>query len=284
LNSDFSGFDGAQKTIPTKRGGYSEGPYLFKRNGIYYYLYTLEGHENYKYAYMMSRSPMGPWQAPEDDIIARTDGPQGIYGPGHGCFFSPKGSNQWYFVYLEYGRADTNRQVWVDKLNFNANGTIQPVHLTLRGVGALRPDSSSKEINLAAGGTATASSTAADYRVPVHADPSLNRIEGYAAANALDGSNGSRWLAAEDDKSPWYQLDLGKAVDIKRTELYFVLPTTGHAYRLESSLDGTNWEPYGGHEELIAQSPHSDIKSARVRYLKIMFLQGKPGLWEFRVF
>ena len=32
---------------------------MFKRKGIYYYIYTLSGHQNYVNAYMMSReSPL----------------------------------------------------------------------------------------------------------------------------------------------------------------------------------------------------------------------------------
>jgi hypothetical protein len=285
MKPDFTAFDGEPVPIQTKREGYSEGPYLFKRNGIYYYLYTLGGSENYQYAYMMSRtSPLGPWEAPEQDIIATTDLKQGIYGPGHGCFFNPKGSEQWYFVYLEYGRAGTNRQVWVDKMNFNADGTIQPIQLTLNGVGAVRPNTEYEDPNLAPGKRAIASSTLSDFRVPPIADPRLNRIEGYSPDNALDGSNGSRWLPLETDTKAWYQLDLGRARDIKRTELYFVQPTAGHAYELEYSLDGKTWKRFGGHEELIVQSPHTDVNSVRARYLKVTFLKGTPGLWEFRVF
>jgi hypothetical protein len=171
-----------------------------------------------------------------------------------------------------------------DKMNFNADGTIQPIHLTLQGVGALRPDPKYAAPNLALGKSATASSTLPDFRVPPISDPRLNRIETYAPANALDGSNGSRWMAAENDSHAWYQLDLGEARDIKRTELYFVKPTAGHAYKLECSLDGKTWQPYGGHEELKVQSPHTDAKSVRARYLKLTILQGTPGLWEFRVY
>jgi hypothetical protein len=285
LKPDFSGFDGDPVPIQTKRGGYSEGPCMFKRNGIYYYLYTLGGNEAYQYAYMMSRtSPLGPWEAPEQDIIATADRQQGIYGPGHGCFFSPKGSQQWYFVHLEYGRAGTNRQVCANRMNFNADGTIQPVQLTLQGVGAIRDDPAYSTPNLALGKTAAASSTLPDFRVPPAADQRLNRIEGFSPANALDGSNGSRWMAAESDGSAWYQLDLGRASGIRRTELFFVKPTAGHAYRLEYSLDGKIWKPYGGHGDIKVQSPHIDAKPVSARYLKLTILRGTPGLWEFRVY
>jgi len=285
LKPDFSGFDGEPVLIQTKRGGYSEGPCLFKRNGIYYYLYTLGGSEGYQYAYMLSHvSVLGPWEAPETDIISTTDREQGIYGPGHGCFFNPKGSSQWYFVYLEYGRSGTTRQVMAAPMNFNADGTIQPIQLASKGVGALREDPRYDSPNLALGKQATASSTLADYRVPPIADPGLNRIETYAPANALDGSNGSRWMADEGDNNVWYLLDLGEVRDIKRTELYFVRPTAGHAYKLEASVDGSTWERYGGHEEIRVQSPQADARSMRVRYLKMTLLKGTPGLWEFRVY
>lgn len=285
LKPDFSGFEGEPISIPTKRKGYSEGPDFFKRNGIYYYLYTLDGHETYKYAYMMSRtSPLGPWEAPEQDIVASTDHEKGIYGPGHGCFFRPKGFDQWIFAYLEYGRSGATRQVRADKLNFNADGTIRPVELTLEGLGALRADLNYARPNLALGKNATASSVLPDFKVPPIFDPRINRIEGYAPNNALDGSNGSRWMPRADDKNAWYQLDLGQVQEIQRTELSFVTPTAGHAYRLEYSLDGKSWQRYGGHAALIVQSPHTDLNNVRARYLKVTVLQGAPGLWEFRVY
>jgi hypothetical protein len=285
LKPDFSSFDGAPTPIPTKRGGYSEGPCIFKRNGIYYYLYTLGANESYRYAYMMSRvSPLGPWEGPERDLIAVTDRKIGYYGPGHGGVFHPKGSPQWYFVCLEYGRSGTTRQVFAHKMNFNADGTIQPIELSLQGVGAIRPNAEYATPNLAMGKHATASSTRPDFQVPRIDDPRLNRIEGYSPANALDGSNGSRWMAREGDAQAWYQLDLGQAQDIKRTELYFVKPTAGHAYRLDYSVDGNTWHRYGGHEQVTVQSPHTDVKSVSARYLKLTILRGTPGLWEFRVY
>jgi hypothetical protein len=284
LKPDLLSVDGQMVTIETKRQGYSEGPFLFKRKGVYYYLYTLGGHEAYQYAYMMSRtSPMGPWEAPEKDIIATTDHTQKVFGPGHGCFFHPQDSAQWYFVYLEYGRGGTTRQIYADKMDFNADGTIQPVQLTKTGVGALRA-SSDMATNLAAGCRATASSTRRSYKVRPRADATLDRVETYLPANALDNCNGSRWLADKADTNAWWQVDLGKAREIRRTEAYFVKPTAGHAYKLEYSLDGREWKSYGGHAEVVRCSPHQDQCAVRAQYLKLSVLQGEPGLWEFRVY
>jgi hypothetical protein len=285
LNADFTGFDGEPVAIRTKRSGYSEGPYMLKRNGIYYYLYTLGASEGYSYAYMMSRvSPLGPWEAPERDLISATDREKGIYGPGHGSFFSPEGSNKWYFVYLEYGRSGTNRQVLAAELRFNDDGTIQPIELTLQGVGALRSDPRYARPNLALGSAATVSSTRPEQRISPINDQTLNRIEVFSPANAVDDSNGSRWMAASDDTQPWLQLDLGRAQAVRRVEIHFCKPTEGHAYRIESSLDGVRWRPYGGSDAIRVQSPHVVERNARARYLRVTILRGEPGVWEFRAY
>ncbi|NNM86275.1 MAG: family 43 glycosylhydrolase [Phycisphaerales bacterium] len=284
LKPDLLSLAGPTVTIPTKRQGYSEGPYLTKRGGIYYYFYTLGGGETYRYAYMMSRtSPMGPWEAPKHDIIARSDPAANILGPGHGCFFHPQGSKQWYFVYLEFGRGGTTRQIYAVKMNFNADGSIEPIKLTKNGVGAIRTNTETSA-NLALDCNATASSTRPNYRVRLEKYPRLNRVETYTPSNAVDGFNGTRWMAAASDKSPWFEVDLGSPRLIRRTEAYFVKPAAGQAYRLDWSLDGKQWHIYGEHDNAVICSPHRDEKSVRTRYLKLTILKGDPGLWEFRVY
>ena len=135
MNEDLTGVVGEPITIPTRRSGYSEGPIVFKRLGVYYYLYTLSGHETYHYAYCISRqSPLGPFETPAVDIIAESDPEQGIFGPGHGTVFSPAGTDDHYFVYLEYGRGGVTRQVCMDRMEFHPDGTIKPVRLTTSGI------------------------------------------------------------------------------------------------------------------------------------------------------
>lgn len=284
LKPDLSGPDGPVVTFNTGETAYSEGPAFFKRKGIYYYLYTLGGGENYAYAYLMSRtSVLGPWIQPAEKIIAKTDASVGIYGPGHGSFLNPTGTDDWYFIHLEYGRGSTNRQTYAQKMTFNADGTIKPITLTNQGVGALR-QVASRRPNLALAGTATASSVRPDFKVKLVTAQAPDRTETFAPDLATDDSNGSRWMATAGDASPWWQIDLGTARDIVGTEAYFVKPAAGHAYTLESSLDGKTWTPYGGHADVVLRSPHVDQKPAHVRYLRLTILKGEPGLWEFRVY
>jgi len=283
LKPDLSGPDGRVVGINTGEAIYSEGPCIFKRKGVYYYLYTLGGGESYTYNYVMSRTSLqGPWIQPAEKTIAKSDPSVGLYGPGHGCFLNVAGTDDWYFIHLEFGRGSTNRQTFAQKMEFNADGTIKPITLTNQGVGALRKVPARRP-NLALAGTATASSIRPNFKVRMTA-PTPERLETFAPNLATDDSNGSRWMAKGDDKNPWWQIDLGAARDIVGTEAYFVKPAAGHAYKLESSLDGQSWTPYGGHEDVILRSPHVDLKPARARYLRLTILKGEPGLWEFRVY
>ena len=154
--------------------------------------------------------------------------------------------------------------------------------MTNQGVGALRPVT--RSLNLALGAAATASSVRPALEIKPTRDPSFRRTETFAPEFATDDSNGSRWMAKGDDPSPWWQIDLGSPRDITGTEACFVKPAAGHAYKLETSLDGKTWSPYGGHDEPAMRSPHVDTKPARARHLRLTILKGEPGLWEFRVY
>ena len=91
-------------------------------------------------------------------------------------------------------------------------------------------------------------------------------------------------MAGPGDANPWWMLDLGKVCAVSRTEACFVKPAAGHAYKLEYSVDGKEWQPCGGHDEVIRRSPHVDEMKVKARYLRLTILAGEPGLWEFGVY
>ncbi|MCU7550231.1 family 43 glycosylhydrolase [Chitinophagaceae bacterium LB-8] len=283
LNPDMVSVDTASIiNIATPRKGYSEGPIFFKRKGIYYYLYTLGGDEKYQYAYGMSKtSPLGPFDFPKNDIISTTNYQHQVFGPGHGCVFNVPGTDDYYFAYLEFGRRSTNRQTYVNKLAFNEDGTIRPVDLTLSGVGALHPVARQKSIKVV---HAKASSVRSDLIIKPNQDSLFQRTESFSSQFAFDAANGSRWMAAPEDTASWIVADLDKARNIKGSEVYFVRPTAGHAYVLESSANGTTWKPCGGHAEVVVQSPHTDKLNIKARYLRVRIGKGVPGVWEWHIY
>jgi len=293
LADDMVHLTGPVIDIPTREAGYSEGPFMFKRKGIYYYVYTISGRENYKNAYMMSKSsPLGPFYAPQsNDIITYSEPDAKIIGPGHGNVFRFPGTDDFVFVYLEFGQGGTTRQVYADRMVFNDDGTIQPVHLTHRGIGPV--GNAPQPVNLALSGTATASSMRGAWQrdINVETDPNnhgpkvkVHLSRTFEAKNAIDGSNATCWCADDKDGVPWWQIDLGKLTAVNRVEMAFVEPTLGHSWILQKSTDGRIWEPCGEQKDIAIRSPDVVENIGTTRYLKVTITSGKPGLWEFKVF
>ena len=282
MNTDMISVDTSSMTIPTKRKGYSEGPIFFERKGIYYYLYTLAGDEKYQYAYVTSKqSPMGPFDFPKQDIITTTNYATGVYGPGHGNVFNIPGTDDYYIAYLEFSRASTNRQTYVNKLEFNEDGSIKPVSLHLNGVGALKQMKQTTPLAIV---SSTASSIRENLVIKPMKDSLFKRTESFNSSFAFDHANGSRWMANSTDQSAWLIADLGKVQEIRKSALYFVRPTAGHAYLLEYSLDGKEWKKIGGHDDLKIQSPHEDQFKIKARYLRVKINKGLAGVWEWEIF
>lgn len=280
LNKDMIHIDEMYEPIVTRRKEYSEGPIFFKRNGIYYYLYTIGGDEKYEYYYQMSRiSPLGPWETPKNDLVCTTNWERGAFGPGHGCVFND--GEKYYLAFLEFGRRSTNRMTYVNELHFNDDGTIQQVEVSLDGVGYLRESDHPEEIKPI---SVVASSTAPRHLILRNQDYRCQRTEQFAADFAIDDANGSRWMAANEDISPYITIDLGEVKRVGSSEVAFVRPTAGHAYLLEGSLDGVNWSRVGGHEDMQMRSPHVDVLNASFRYLRITITLGIKGIYEWKLY
>ncbi|MBO4907462.1 MAG: family 43 glycosylhydrolase [Bacteroidaceae bacterium] len=278
LNQDMRTVADIQ-TLDTRRKEYSEGPIFFKRNGIYYYLYTIGGDERYEYYYMMSRiSPLGPYETPQEDCVSTTNVERGVFGPGHGCVFND--GDNYYLAFLEFGRNGTNRQTYVNPLEFNEDGTIRPVRVTLDGVGNLRPSTGAQPIKIQ---FSSASSVANPQAIRYFKDERCQRTEHFYPHYAFDHANGSRWMAAKGDSACWLIADLGQVIPVMKSEVSFVRPTQGHAYVLEGSVDGIRWNVCGGHADSRIRSPHSDIINQSFRYLRIRITKGIPGIWEWDI-
>ena len=70
-------------------------------------------------------------------MILQQDPSQGIYGTGHNSILQVPGTDDWYMVYHRSGMPGgdgTHRETTIDKLEFNADGTIKPVVPTLTSV------------------------------------------------------------------------------------------------------------------------------------------------------
>ncbi|MGJ8550746.1 family 43 glycosylhydrolase [Winogradskyella wichelsiae] len=106
--------------------GLREGPFVFKRDDIYYLIYPDDFPKFNKMRYAMSKNPLGPWENNEvflnsTDVITT-----------HGSVVEYKG--QWYLFYHNgnlSGGIGPNRSICFDPIYFNEDGTIQMVEQTL---------------------------------------------------------------------------------------------------------------------------------------------------------
>lgn len=114
-------------------GGLKEGPFVFERNGIYYYTYPwVKNNTTEVLYYCMGDSPMGPFR---DGGIIMDESPTGCW-TNHHSFIDFK--DQWYLFYHHNDYSpdfDKNRSARIDSVTFKPDGTIQKVTPTLRGVG-----------------------------------------------------------------------------------------------------------------------------------------------------
>jgi beta-xylosidase len=139
LNADFNGFlpfeDGSifKEITPDN---YVEGPFVFKRNGKYYFMWSEGGWTgpDYSVAYAIADSPLGPFQRigkilQQDPVIAT--------GAGHHSVIRHPGTDQYYIIYHRRPLSEkdgNSRETCIDLMNFDEKGFILPVKITKEGV------------------------------------------------------------------------------------------------------------------------------------------------------
>lgn len=133
LNSDMVSFDPAQVRTITP-AGYNEASFVFKRNGTYYFMWSENDtrSEDYRVAYATGSSPYGPWT--KRGVVLQKRLELGIKGTGHHSVVRAPGTDTWYVAYHRFAVPagnGTNRETTIDRMEFNADGTIRPIVPTL---------------------------------------------------------------------------------------------------------------------------------------------------------
>ncbi|BAL89205.1 putative glycosyl hydrolase [Actinoplanes missouriensis 431] len=208
-------------SVVTPQGltNYWEAPWMFKRNGLYYMMYAANDTNgcvvNTNYAcqrYATATNPLGPWTHRGIVLgqVSSTTNHAGIV----------ELNGQSYIVYHTAdapGGGDFRRSVAVDKLNFNADGTIQRVVPTTGGGG-----SGGSGTNIAPGATSSTS-----YVSPWESLAAINN--GGTPVNSQDRSSqvygnwpqqGTQWIeyqwpsARSINRSSVYWFDDNQGIDL----------------------------------------------------------------------
>jgi GH43 family beta-xylosidase len=134
LNSDMTSLgtfaDGSTYKEITP-ANYTEGSQVFKRGGKYYLMWSEGGWTgpDYSVSYAMSDSATGPFTK-VDKIL--TQDAAVAKGSGHNSVLNVPGTDIWYIVYHRRPLSETDanhRQLALDRMRFNADGTIQHVKM-----------------------------------------------------------------------------------------------------------------------------------------------------------
>lgn len=122
--------------VETTPENYVEGPFMLKRDGTYYFMWSEGswGDASYAVAYARSDSPKGPFV--REGLVLRSD-PEVATSAGHHSVLQIPGSDEWLIVYHRRPLGETDRDrrvVCVDRMEFEPDGRIRPVIMTHCGV------------------------------------------------------------------------------------------------------------------------------------------------------
>ena len=149
LHPDMLSFAGEKLTVYDCKPDddyHCEGSYVFKRNGLYYYLWSeyiwcdsprVDKDQSYRVNYAVAHTPFGPFRrVPTRVPILSSDMELGYIGPGHNSVLHLPGTDDYYIVYHQHDGDAVRRFANIDKLRFGPDGAIYTVRMTRTGVEA----------------------------------------------------------------------------------------------------------------------------------------------------
>lgn len=212
-----------------------EAAYLYKREGLYYLMWSFMGSENYNVRYAVADNITGPYIEINNSMtnpILERDDENNILGPGHHSVFDF--DNRTFIAYhrQHYPFIDSKRQTCVDEMFFDEDGSIKKIQPTHKGVNLFIQEN--KDVNLSIGKQTLVSSSreysssngSRRYRTY---DIDFN----FTGKFVTDENYGTRWDAKLDDKTPWIIIDLDEDCIIDRIETYFEFTSRAYKYKLE---------------------------------------------------
>ncbi len=228
--------DGMDSLVPFEDGetykkmdtltDYMEAPFMIKRGGTYYLMYScgIWSNASYSVRYATSDSPIGPFTSGRR--ILATDDSGTRRGPGHhSCIYLPE-NNQWLICYHRWDIANNfgetgsrGRLACIDRMVFNEDGSIRSV--TMTDGWTTNDDFSADESNLAL------IATPSDVGGSAYGDSTVSSL--------CDGDMISYWQLGNKDA-----LDAGNCW----VQLNFDEPTVTNTavFLMENGTRATQWE------------------------------------------
>lgn len=277
FNSDMKTFS-EKKLIPnTEIKDFFEAPFVLKRNGIYYFMYSSGSCHDHTYRVQYATSkvgPMGPYEYKGCILETNADGT--VHGPGHHSVLQD--GDDYYIVYHRHNIPQAthgfNRQICIDKLTFTADGEIEKVVPTHEGVIPLSVKNMPVLENLAYGAKVKASSFYDEWFRPEY---------------VIDDNNATLWKPATCTGEDYIEIDLGEVKTFNQIWTQFEFATFYYQYKIEISNDATTWILFADKtQNTRSGSPMIDKGDTQARYIRITVTGREKnghfgGIWNVKV-
>ncbi len=147
---------------------WNEGATVFKRNGKYYMMYSANCYASklYSIGYATSDSPLGTYTKYEKNPIVEAEITwDNVSGPGHNSITTSPDNSEWFIVYHTHTdpvQGGGNRQIFIDRMGFRADGSIYVNGPTLTE--QPMPSGVTEYVNIAADAVITVGSEKAGFK------------------------------------------------------------------------------------------------------------------------
>lgn len=107
---------------------WTEGSFLFEKNGVYYLMYSANhfAGENYAVGYATSKNPLGPFiKANNNPILEKNTHKGGVVsGTGHNMVLKTKNGETYTVYHARTTKTGKNRVVFMDKIDISPTGEL----------------------------------------------------------------------------------------------------------------------------------------------------------------
>ena len=271
---------------------FTEGAYMTKHNGKYYFQYGAPGTEFKVYAdgVYVSDSPLGPFVYQKHNPMCYKPGGY-VQGAGHGGTFCDVKGNYWHvatcMLSLKY---KFERRIGLYPVAFDKDGVMYSSTAFGDYPNWAEPMDVKNPAERFTGWMLLS------YGKPVEVS-STDSI--HAASNLTDESMRTYWAARSGNPGEWAGIDLGSTKNVRAVQLNFYdhkavqynrAMDIYHQYRIFASEDGKEWTLVIDKSDSDKDCPHDYIElnePLRARYLKyenVHMPTGNVALSGFRVF
>ncbi len=276
LNADMISF--SETPVDVTPPHYFEAPYMLKRNGKYYFMYSW-GHtwdKTYQVRYATGDTPFGPWkEGMVRPIMVANEKENRIASTGHHSVLNYDG--KYYIVYHRFNTLNNYdvsaklRQVCADELTFNTDSSIQLVITTHKGAWPVTNTNERKNI-------------AFNAKVQSSSDLDISCKASYVN----DENNGTLWIGVKA-AIEWIVIDLEKKETISEINIYTEFPIYAYKYKIDISDNGKDWvtlEDKMDNAEI--GSPIVIMRNFKTRFIRVSMPNAekspRPGIWEIKVY